>query len=305
MDTQAGLNTDEPTRGLVDKLRSVRRSGEGRSEGEVRQALQEALRAEVGSLPEPEAARRLESARRYLIAEARQRDQHLEALEKEAASLRAERDRLLEENTRLKDDNPPPTVINRPTGISDKMREGLRQITSGKDVTPESLGLPSGEARLFRLMSALLLFALNYERGVYDLLMAIEVGPQHDTVLRKRQKKIIQKRFTACLDDESGSVKSLGDALDRNSRFLPELHAAYAVAIKHGARSLLDSFDPQPILDQSKAWGSHDWEKAFKSFRGLHDDLSSLAYADTWERFFQQAFNERLADYMKPATMED
>jgi hypothetical protein len=308
MDAPMDPTGDDTTRALIEKLKTVRQSCEDRPENEIREILRQALRAELRGLSEVEAGRRLDGAREHLVNEARQRERRLESLEadlrrlaSEHADLRAERDRLAEENARLK------TAPRGPAGASGggeslaRIRDGLTKIAHGQEVTAESIGLPASEERLFRLIRELLSFALNYETGVHDLLQEIEVGAGMGTLLRKQQKKIIEQRFVSCLEDEQGSVQALKDALDRNSSFLLRLHEAYTVAVKQGTRSLLNEFDPQPILDECKgALGIINFEKAWRSFSGRQSDLSSLPPDDMWEQFFQETFKKKLADYLEP-----
>ncbi len=298
---------DAATRAFVEKLKAVRQACEGHQDDELRETLRLALRAELGGLPEVEVGRRLDLARDYLIGEARQREQALQRLEAEVrrlasdtGALRAERDRLAEENARLR--AAPGHPADRP-GLDEtiaKMRDGLHLLTQGKEVTPESIGLPQSEGRLFRLVGELLLFALNYETGVHALLQEIDVGPGMGTVLRKKQKRIIEDRFRACLDNREGSIQALQEALTKNSRFLPELNEAYTAAVRQGVQSLLNDLDPQPILDENKgALGMINFEKAWRAFSNRHSDLGSLPPADVWERFFQETFKKKLADYLE------
>jgi hypothetical protein len=298
---------DAATRVFVEKLKAVRQACEGHQDDELRETLRQALRAELSGLSEVEVGRRLDLARDYLVGEARQREQALQRLEVEvrrlasdSEALRAERDRLAEENARLR--AAPGHAAGRP-GLDEtiaKMRDGLHLLTQGKEVTPESIGLPQSEGRLFRLVGELLLFALNYETGVHALLQEIDVGPGMGTVLRKKQKRIIEDRFRACLDNREGSIQALQEALTKNSRFLLELNEAYTTAVRQGVQSLLNDLDPQPILDENKgALGMINFEKAWRAFSNRHSDLGSLPPADVWERFFQETFKKKLADYLE------
>ena len=314
MSTHAGPAADDPARQFVHKLKEARRSCEGRPEGEMRSTLQQALRAELAGLSEADAARRLDGAREMLIGEARSREQRLERVEAqlrslmtEAEALRAERDRLAAAGSTGRTSAAPQPASSSSSPLSEGLepeealsvvREGLREITLGKKVAAESLGLRPGGDRLFRLFTELLLFALNFETGVHGLLTEIEVGPAMDSMLRVQQKKIIQSRFRACLDDEPGSIQALKDALARNSRFLLELHAAYTSAINQGTQAILDTVDPQPIQDESRGMMGIDKDRAWKTYRNLHTDLINLAPSDIWDRFFQKPFKDRLGDYL-------
>ena len=265
------------------------------------------MRAEIRDLPEAEAARLLDGARDYLIGEARRSEERLQTLESDAGrlsaqveSLRAERDRLAEENRRLK--AAPPAAASGPQdGALLKIRDALVQITQKREVPSESLGLQPAEARFFRLIRELLLFALNFETGVHDLIQQIQVmrfGP--NSIMLKQQKKIIVNRFRACLDNEPGSVVALKEALDRNKAFLMTLNDAYNAAIRDGARSLLDQIEPQTIMEQTKGGLLDKFEKAWKEFSDRHADLSTRPESDLWEQFFGPPFNQKLQDYLEP-----
>lgn len=308
MDAQTNPNVDEAIRSFVEKLKSVRRSGAERPDEEIRETLKQVVRTEMRDLPEAEAGRRLDGARDFLVAEARRSEQRVEGLETEvgrlkaqAESLRAERDRLAEENRRMK--AAPQTVAGGPglEGALSKIRDALLQITQDREVTSESLALPPSEARFFRLIRELLVFALNFETGVHDLIQKIQVMRfGQNSMMVKQQKKIIRNRFRACLDNEEGSVVALKEALDRNKAFLISLYEAYNASIREGSRSLLEQLDPQTILDQTKGMLLDRFEKAWRAFSDQHADLSTLPETDLWERFFDAPFKHKMQDYLDP-----
>ena len=311
MDAQTNPNVDEAIRSFVEKLKGARRSGAERPDEELREALKQVVRTEMRDLPEAEAGRRLDGARDYLVAEARRSEQRLEGLETEvgrlkaqAESLRAERDRLAEENRRLR--AAPPTTATTASGPAlegalSKIRDALLQITQDREVTSESLALPPSEARFFRLIRELLVFALNFETGVHDLIQKIQVMRfGQNSMMVKQQKKIIRNRFRACLDNEEGSVVALKEALDRNKAFLISLYEAYNASIREGSRSLLEQLDPQTILDQTKGMLLDRFEKAWRAFSDQHADLSTLPETDLWERFFDAPFKHKMQDYLDP-----
>jgi len=310
MDGQSSTKNDETVRILVDKLKTARRSAANRPDEELRETLKGIVRAELGDLPETEAGRRLEGARDYLINEARQREERIESLESEmhrwasqAESLRAERDRLADENLRLKS-APRPAAGGGATGETlTKVRDALLQITQDREVASDSLGLAPVEARFFRLVRELLLFALTFETGVHDLIQQIQImrfGP--NSMMVKQQKKIIRNRFRDCLDNKEGSVQALREVLDRNKGFLIALHEAYNSAIKDGSKSLLEQLDPQTILDEAKGMLLDRFEKAWRTFSDRHADLSTLPEGDMWEQFFDPPFKQKMKDYLEPGT---
>ena len=308
MDAQTGTKDDEVIRTLVDKLRTARRSAAGRPEDELRETLKQVVREEIGDLSEVEASKRLDRARDYLINEARRREQRLESLEADlrrlstqSETVRAERDRLADENLRLKSAPRPASGGTVSAEAMAKVRDALLQITQDRDVASESLGLAPAEARFFRLVRELLLFALNFETGVHDLIQQIQVMRfGANSMMVKQQKKIIRNRFRDCLDNKEGSVQALKEALDRNKAFLIALHEAYNSAIREGSKSLLDQLEPQTILDETKGMLLDKFEKAWRTFSNRHADLSSLPESDMWEQFFDPAFKQKLAGYLEP-----
>ena len=292
MDAQSGPVADDATRSLVEKLKSARNSLQDRPDNEIQEALRQALRTALDGLSEAEADRRLDGARDLLVDNARQRERQVEDLQNEVRRLTTELETLRSNRQAGADSGDTTATLT-------TIREALRKITRGQDVTSESLGLPPSEARLFRLVRELLLFAQNFETGIHGLLLAIEVGPGLDSRMGKQQKKIIENRFRACLDDKEGSVQSLKEALARNSRFVLQLNDAYSSAIRHGTRALLDDLDPQPIIDSSQGkLGGLSFERAWKSFTSRYADVSSLPPEDAWARFYQEPFKSKLGDYM-------
>jgi len=287
------------TRALVGKLKAVRKQNEGGSPEALRSALQEALRASLEGLPADQIDRTLAEARESLIGEARDLEARLERLEREAAALREERDRLAAAGTgggsAAGDD------------ILARMLPGFRKLIKGEPATPESLGVPGDQARFYNLVAELILFALSYEIGLQGLLSDIEVGPggEMNTKMWGQQKKLIEKRFLACLDNEKGSIAALKEALARNSRFIIDLNKAYEAAVRQGPQTLLGELDPEPILGKSKGLLSiTNYEAAWKSFVSKHTDLCNLTPSEMWESFFRQPFRERLADHLEPGEQE-
>jgi hypothetical protein len=313
MNAQGGSSGSETTRKFVQRLKDIRSANAGRSDNEMQEALKEALRAELSGMSESDAERVLEETRRLLIAEAEQREARIESLEADRKRLQSEVASLKSERDQLQTAAASPPAAGGPSGLTAEqvktlqvVRDGLRRVASGEQVDPASIGLAEAQGRLFRLMSSLLKFALNYEQSVQLLLFAAEVGPRPDTLQRAKQKKVIQARFHACLDNKAGSVQALQQALERNSRFLVALNGAYMESVKRGPRTLLGEFDPQSIADtsQRKFGGGLNPDKAWKAFMDIHSEVASLPWEDIWSRFFESTFQESLGDYLRPAAAD-
>lgn len=302
-DTTAASREDEDARRFAEKLKSVRQACDGRPEDEMRETIRQAIQAELAAVPDSPAGPRLERVRRYLVQEARRREERLGVLEAELHRLQAEFEKVRAERDRFASagagSRPPGGA---PAGglgqSSNAFRAGLLKVAQGQQVAPESIGLPQSEVRLFQLFAELLRFALNYEKGVLDLLQEIQVGPGMATKVINKQKKLIEERFLSCLKDEAGSIQALQEALLRNSSFLIRLHEAYSSAVKHGVETLLREIDPQAIVAQTRGMGNP--QKWWSSYIAHHSDLSSLPAEDAWERFFNEAFRRRLSDYLEP-----
>jgi hypothetical protein len=310
MESHGGPAESEAARKFVERLKAVRRANAGRAEGELQEALRQALREQLSGLSESEGGRILDEARLSLIGEAEQREARVESLEADLKRLRSEIEALKVERDRLKAAAPAPSAAGGAGDLTagqartlEVVRDGLRRVASGEQVDPASLGLAEAQSRLFRLMSSLLKFTLNYEQSVQLLLFAAEVGPRPDTLQRATQKKVIQARFQACLDNKKGSVMALQEALERNSRFLIALNGAYLEAIKRGPRALLSDLEPESIgkTAQRGFGGGLNPEKAWKTFMDIHSEIASLPWEDLWNRFFEAPFKESLGDYLKPA----
>ena len=299
--------TDDAVRTLADRLKTQRRSLDSRSEDEVRDALAVTIDAALEGLGEREGADLLERLREHLVAEARERDQRLAAAEAEIRRLQADSQRLTKERDEARSRPPAPgsgaassvSVSASSPGL-DNLRDMLRKAAEGQDVPAEVPGLTSQDARLFRLTSALLQFALNFETGVNNLMMQIQVGQGGDTRLHKHRDRVIKERFRACLEDRQGSVQALKEALERNSLFLPTLSRGFETALRRGVPAILAELDPLALAEKNPArFGETDFKKAWKMFGDIHAELSALPPADLWERFFDRWFKEQLAEYLK------
>jgi len=310
MNARGGSTGSETTRKFVQRLKEIRSANAGQGDDELQEALKQALRTELEGMSESDAERLLDETRRFLISEAEQRETRIESLEKDLKRLQSEVSSLTAERDRLKSASASAPAAGEASGLTAEqvrtlhvIRDGLRRVASGEQVEPESIGLAEAQGRLFRLMCSLLKFALNYEQSVQLLLFAAEVGPRPDTLQRARQKKVIQARFLACLDNKAGSVQALQQTLERNSRFLVALNGAYMESIKRGPRILLGEFDPQSIAEtsQRKFGGGLNPDKAWKAFMDIHSEVASLPWEDLWSRFFESTFQESLGDYLRPA----
>jgi hypothetical protein len=297
--------TDDPVRTLADRLKNQRRSLDSRSEEEVRDALTVTLDAALEGLGEREGADLLERLRDHLVADARERDQRLAAAEAEIRRLQSDSARLAKERDEARS-RPPAAGAASTASVSasspglDNLREMLRRAAEGQDLPSDVPGLSPADARLFRLTSALLQFALNFEKGVNDLMMQIQVGQGGDTRLHKHREKVIKERFRACLEDRQGSVHALKEALERNSLFLPTLARGFETALRRGVPAILAEIDPLTLAEKNPArFGETDFKKAWKMFGDIHAELSALPPADLWERFFDRWFKEQLAEYLK------
>jgi len=300
MGQQHEAASDENTRRLVDKLESVRRDCADAPEEQRRQAFRQTLERELEGLPSDAVDAVLTAVRERLIHDARERERKFEELQTEVSQLRASLDSLTQENEALKAQGGAKQAAPSPGGNLEKIRDGLRALTKNKEVTPESLGLPPSEARLFRLIQQLVRFALGYEMGVNLLLAEFRIGPtaEMDTRMMQGMRQEVRDRFRACLEDQKGSLAKLKEILDRNSRFVVDLNRAYTACIYEGSRSLLSEIDPQPILEQHKRMMGHDYEKAWGSLSRSQADLAALSSNELWERFYFKVFRERLSDYL-------
>jgi hypothetical protein len=224
-----------------------------------------------------------------------------EALAEQLRAVGAERDRMREEVERLRDQptTAPPVPVPAAAGELGKVREGLLRVSFGEDVTAESIGLPPTEARVFRLIRALLNFALKYELGLNLLLAEFKIGPagDADTQLTQGLQEQVRERFRACLENKEGSLQELSATLERNARFLIDLNRSYQASIFEGNRTMLDRLDPRPILESHKRVLGSDFEGAWKSISRVQADLSNLSRAEMWEQFFMKPFQEKLGDY--------
>jgi len=289
------------TERLIAKLRQTRRQSETQPAGQREQSLLSALQQELAGLSDDEAQRRVTQAREQLLAEARNREEVVIGLQSEVARLKSEMEVLkaarevqARENQQLRK-----SLETGGGGSSqslDRIKEGLRKMADGEEVTAESIGLPQSEARLFRLSQELLGFALRIEFGVQSLMSDVGAVQGGDTRYMRGLDKMTRNRFRSCLDNKHGSIAALKETLDRNSRFLHNLNDAYLFSMKRAVPSLLAELDPERILEEHRGKLMTNYEQAWKSYALLHSDLSNLGSGEAWERYFQTPFREKLAE---------
>jgi hypothetical protein len=307
MAQQGAAAGGEETRRLVSKLKEVRGQIEGRPTDQRRRDLMRALQEELAGLSEEEAGRRIEQARETLVGEARDRERSLEGVQGEVSRLKAEvevlkaaREVLARENQQLRKTLEGAEAQGGSSQSLEKIRAGLRKMADGDEVTPDAIGLPPSEARLFRLAQELLGFALKIEFSVQSLLADFGAVRGADTMFIRGMDKMIRNRFRACLENKQGSIQALREGLDKNLRFLLQLNDAYLAATRKGVPSLLAELDPEQLLEQHRGRLMTNYEEAFRSFSTRHTDLANLTPKEAWERFFQQAFREKLEEVVAP-----
>ena len=301
-----GAGVAQVTEQLAERLVAIRREQAEASEEERRQTFRQELSAGLQGLDDDSANQVLDGIRERLIAEARERERQVGELQARVEALTAERDRLREENDGLRRDasaETPAATAAAPVVDGDalaRVRDGLQQIASGKKVTAESIGLPEGEARFFRLVQELLRFAQDYEMGLNFLLAEFRIGPSKDmdTQMMRHMKQLVRRRFRDCLEGKEGSVQALQDTLSRNARFLIDLNNAYSTSLNEGTKTLLAELDPMPILEAHKRMIGHNFEEAWRQISQKQADLANLSKDELSERFYFAPFQSKLADYL-------
>jgi len=312
MSDNRGADADATASRVADKLKKVREASAELPEGDRRDAFRRTLDEELGAFAGEDADRILTSIKDRFVSEARQAESRLDELEKQTQALAAqlqavsaERDRLHEEIGRLRDQPSSTPAAVAPVAVSGaggdlgKVREGLMRVSRGEEVTPESIGLPPSEARLFRLIRAMLDFALKYELGLNLLLAEFKIGPagDADTKLIQGLQEQVRERFRACLENKEGSLHELNEVLERNARFLIDLNRSYQGSLYEGNQSMLNRLDPRPILEGHKRVLGSDFEGAWKTISRAQADLVNLSRAEMWERFFVGPFRDKLSGY--------
>lgn len=290
---------DEAIRLLAEKLRDQRRALEDRAPDEVRSALRQTLDAAFKGLGESEVGNRLERLRAHLVEEARSREHRLGELQAECQRLSEEKDALARELERAREGRPAAPAESSPGAVFDRYRDALQRAMKGEEDSTVEKTLSGSEVRLFRLTLELLRFALNFETSINNLIATLQLGPGGDTRYIKHQKKLVEQRFRACLEDREGSVVALKGALERTAGFIVALHEAHDRAVRRGVPALLSKVNPQPIFEQTPGFGMAKYKDAWKSLSEAHDDLKGMPPSDVWESFFDQYFKERLSEYLQ------
>lgn len=306
MDEQHTDGASRRAEKLIEKLRAVRRNTAGAPEGERLAALVKVIEENLDDVHEPELSRILENAQDSVsprshaatdteVAGLRQQCESLHEklglAEQESEDLRREISAMQEPSANASD-----------LETLEAIKDGLRRCVKGENVSPEDLGLPDSESRLFRLVKALLRFALDYEVGLNALLFQFSIGvsSKFDTQLQQGFQRIVKDRFAACLENEEGSLEKLKESLHRNHKFLIDLNLSYDSCLHEGTKQLLAELNPEPIIKKHKRFFGHDWAGAAKTVSQLHGDLSNLNREELWERFFYTPFREKLASYLDP-----
>ncbi len=294
---------------LVDELLEIHRLHRSdtakRRHGELFRHLDKSLQ----SLDPSDADRTL----REVTGKLRQRDAEsntevasggeAERLKAEVARLEGQVLQLLKENEALKQ-QPPAAASGADDGLP-RIREGLSRFLRRDEVPVDALGLPDDDGRFFELVRELLRFALDFEMmGVNPLLKEIEVDSMKgmDTQMWTDLQQNVRDRFRECLDGKEGSVDSLRDILNHNTRFFMYLNLSYHDAIQKGTQSMLTELEHQAILQEHKQLLGHDYGAAWKRMTGIYDDLTSRPARDLWEQFFLPPFRDKLSAYLEKSS---
>ncbi len=283
---------------LVVRLREVRAAAEGERPSEVRRALDLALREALAGVSEADA--------RAMIVEARAEmaGQHApggadEGSAREIASLRAECERLVAENRKLRAENDDLVTRPGPRASGDGMEHlqtGLRRVVGGERVTPDTVGIPREFERLYKLMVELVRFVIDVDTTRVHWIRDIDIGPQGggmNTQIFQEMQSIVRKRFDAVLENKEGSLKALSESLRDNHRFLFAIITAFNDALSEGSQAVLQELDPPQILEahRGRVMG-YDYEKAWKEIARRHGDLRDLSQAEFYLRYFKEPFVE-------------
>lgn len=305
---------------LLAKLRAVLGELTERPQADRRQALLRCLDEALSGLSEESLRAVLADARSAVVCEARLQPRESRGsidgpmLETEIASLRTDRDRqreensralqesarLVEENARLRAEIGTRKAQPQPSsGSLEKLRVGLRKVVQGETITPESIGLPAAEERLFQLVTEVLRFVVGLEATRLSVVTDFGPGGQMSTQMGKQMMLRVRKRLADVLDDREGSIGALTATLQDNDRFLLGLSSAFFSALAPGAQEILKEVDPELILEQSKGRFMTDYEQAWKNFARQHNDLKNLTGLEIYERYFKKPFLERFGELTK------
>ncbi len=224
----------------------------------------------------------------------------VDRLKREVARLEEQVLQLLKENETLKQ-RPAGAASGASDGLP-RIREGLSRFLRRDEVPVSALDLPDDDGRFFELVRELLRFALDFEMmGVNPLLKEIEVDSMKgmDTQMWTDLQQNVRDRFRECLDGKEGSVDSLRDILNHNTRFFMYLNLSYHDAIQKGVQAMLVELEHQAILQEHKQLLGYDYGAAWKRMTGIYDDLTSRPGRDLWEQFFLPPFRDKLSAYLE------
>lgn len=300
MSERTNDNLDAVAGRVLDRLKAVREASMALPDDARRGALAQALEGELGGMSDESADGVVAVVKERLVAEARGRERRVIELEGQVRALEERLTSVVEERDRLQrevGEKNEAAASAKSGGDLTRLREGLLRVSRGDDVTPDQLGLPTGDARLFRLIRLILDFALRYEIGLNVLLAEFKIGPagSADSLLIQGLQEQVRERFRACLEDKEGSLQALQEVLERNARFLIEINRSYHASIYEGNHSVLAQLDPQPILDKHKRVLGSDYEGAWRALSREHADLINLSRGELWERFFLDPFQKKLS----------
>ncbi len=307
---------------LLSRLQAVRSEMVSAPWPERIKALRNCLQAELGNAPRTEALTNLAKMRESLETGdgGDQGDWKVavDQLNAECKRLREDRDRLKselqvarslqEQVDRLKDDKARlESSLDRMkrrkgTGSGsrfDALREGLVRSLEGTMPDPDDYGLTGDDAALFRSLSEVILFALNYDLGVNTLIWDISgTMDVQSTTTSLQNRQIFKRLFLTSVKGETDSQDQLKDILQKNLKFLLLMNLAYLNCIRDGSQRMLAVLDPQKVLSRHKRFMGFDFESAFKEIRRLHGDHANMIRSELWETYFSHKCREELAEYL-------
>ncbi len=287
------------------------------------QAIRNCLQAELGDAPRAEALTSLAKIRESLEAGNGGGDQgdwkvEIDQLNAECDRLRQDRDRLRIELTeakalqrqvdRLQEDKArlesslarqKRGQVGGSGGGFEALREGLVQSLEGRVPDPADFGLGSRDAALFRAMSEVIIFVLNYDLGVNTLIRDISgTMDAQSTTISLQNRQIFKRSFLSSMQGESEGHDQLKEALQKNLKFLLMMNLAYLNCIRDGSRRLLAELDPQVVLGRHKRFMGFDFENAFKELVRRHGDRANMIRSELWETYFSHKCREELSEYI-------
>ena len=318
----------ETASALLSRLRDLQREHAGKPASERGIALERALRQALDALPSPDALAAIDGAKRALRAAAEASapgasgESAVVAMRETAARESAARERIASlesEVARLKRavDRETDAVRVRDTRIQELesqmrpvagaatsggsvgsialLRRGIRESIDGKRPTAESLGLPVGEARLFRFVQALVRFLLDLEQLRLGMMKEHELGAAGGgTQMVRILASQLKGRMRDVLDDKEGSLQKLEKTLRANQHFPLALDQAYRDAFSDAVARLLETIQPEPILEGHKGLIGYNYEAAWRTLSKRHFDLSQMVAMELWALYMKEPFQRRM-----------